>query len=115
GFSSVQVEQQGEEVRLSFQLQEGATVHLSKGFNRLELVFTISPQVSAAETSASAAATRSNVSTPPITSDNSDDRETLRQMRAQMEQLEARIKELEGKQSKADVAQTAPQVAPVVQ
>jgi TolA-binding protein len=115
GLSSAQVEQQGDEVRLSFQLQEGATVHLSKGFNRLELVFTVPEQASATETS-TPVATRSNVSAP--TSNGNDDREALRQMRAQMEQLEARIKELEGKQSKTDTTQTAPnapQVASVAQ
>ena len=117
GLSSAQVEQQGDEVRLSFQLQEGATVHLSKGFNRLELVFTVPEPASATETS-TPAATRSKVSASAPTSDGNDDREALRQMRAQMEQLEARIRELEDKQSKESALQAAtniPQVALVAQ
>lgn len=110
GFSSVQVEQQGEEVRVSFQLQAGATVHLSKGFNRLEIVFTVQ-QISATEDSAPAATSSvnsANSSGAAMTSGGSDDREALKQMRAQMEQLEARIKELEDKQAKTDAPQTAP-------
>lgn len=98
GLSGVEVEQQGAAVRLSFQLQEGTTVHLNKGFNRLELIFTVAPPSSAREAA---------------TADGNDEGESLSQMRAQMKQLEARIEELEAKQAKTDAPRTATEMPPV--
>ena len=39
GFTSAQMEQRDDDVVLSFQLQVGASVRVSKGFNRLDLIF----------------------------------------------------------------------------
>ena len=100
GVLGVRVEQQGEDVRISFQLEHGTAVHIKKVSNQLELNFTVPAQPPAADVSPSSVTSKaSGGSSLP---DGNAEREELRQMRAQMEQLEARIKELEGRQAKRD-------------
>jgi hypothetical protein len=105
GVSSVRVEQQGEDVRISFQLEHGTAVHIKKVSNQLELNFTVPAQPPAAD--ASPRPVTSNAAGGASSPEGNAEREELRQMRAQMEQLEARIKELEGRQAKHDPPQAA--------
>ena len=111
GVLSVRVEQQGDDVRISFQLEPGTAVHLKKDSNKLELNLTVPAQPPA--TAASPLPVTSNAaagaSSPPVGNAESEE---LRQMRAQMEQLEARIKELEGRQAKHDPPQAAAAMHP---
>src|SRR2546423_3824809 len=51
GVLSMRVEQQGEDVRISFQLERGTAVHLKKDANQLELNFTVAAQPPATDAS----------------------------------------------------------------
>ena len=88
GFTSAQVEQRDDNVVLSFRLQPGASVIVTRGFNRLDIVFKTIPS-------------QQNIAAVPATPANGagDEGETIRQMRAQIDALEARLKEVEEKQA----------------
>jgi hypothetical protein len=88
GFTSAQVEQRDDNVVLSFRLQQGASVTVSHGFNRLDIIF-------------KAPSSQQSVAAVTVTPADGagDERETIRQMRAQIEALEARLKEVEEKQA----------------
>jgi hypothetical protein len=105
GFTSSWVEQRGDSVVLSFRLQPGASVSVSRGFNRLDVIFKIQAQsteyVSDATSAPVAASSKTSEATTTDTLNGgpNDERETIRQMRAEIEALEARIKEIETKQA----------------
>ena len=110
GVLSVRVEQQAEDVRISFQLEHGTAVRLKKDSNKLELNFTVPAQPPA--TDASPAPVTPNAAVGASSTEGNPEREELRQMRAQMEVLEARIKELEGRQAKHDPPQATAAMHP---
>src|SRR5947209_9791775 len=109
GFTSAGVEQRDESVILSFHLEQGASVSVTRGFNRLEVIFKTT-----AQSTAYASSKPSGAKTADAATDNpNEERETIRQMRAQIDALEARIKEIEAKQaaqsnSQQQTAQAAP-------
>jgi hypothetical protein len=76
-YKSARVEERDDAVLVTFALREGASAHLDKGFNRLEVKFD-GPATS------SAPPARGNV-----------EAETIREMREQIAALEARVRELE--------------------
>jgi hypothetical protein len=94
GFTSAQVEQREDDVVLSFRLQPSASVSVSRGFNRLDIIFKTAPSQQ------SAAAVTVTPAEGAV-----DERETIRQMRAQIEALEARLKEVEEKQAAGNSSQ----------
>lgn len=102
GFTSARVEQHEDAVVLSFRLQAGASVTVSRGFNRLDVIFKIAPSQQYA------------VAVRPTPADGAgDESETIRQMRAQIEALEARLKEVEEKQAAGNgIQQQTAQAAP---
>jgi hypothetical protein len=104
GFTSAGVEQRDDNVILSFRLQTGASVRVSRGFNRLDVFFkTPTHQQQYAATSTQPADTSSKVAEAPttdaLTDKPNDERETIRQMRTEIEALESRIREIEAKQA----------------
>jgi len=104
GFTSALVEQREGDVLLSFRMQAGASMQISKGFNRLELNF------KAARPAPEAAAGRGPAGGPD------EGPELIGRMRAQIADLEARLRELEARQARDDGAQAAraaPAAAPL--
>jgi hypothetical protein len=103
GFTSARFEQRAGDVLLSFRMQAGASMRISKGFNRLELNFKTAPQAQQPGAGASAALTGK----PPAVDANggassaapNDEREVFSQMRSQIADLEARIRDLETRQA----------------
>lgn len=117
GFTSAGVEQRGDNVILSFHLQTGASVRVSRGFNRLDVLFKTQPQLNAASSKQPAAALSKTAEVPTtaaLTNGADDEREIIRQMRTEIEALEARIKEIESKQAAQGDGQqqTAAQAVP---
>jgi hypothetical protein len=110
GFTSAGVEQRDDNVILSFRLQTGASVRVSRGFNRLDVFFKTPtrPQLYATTSSQPAATLSKTVEAP------NDERETIRQMRTEIVALEARIREIEARQaaqgsSQQQTAQAVPE------
>jgi hypothetical protein len=110
GFTSAQIEQRDDDVLLSFRLQMGASVRVSKGFNRLDVVFKtieLPPQPE----SGSSALTPQPSNTPETTTINkpadgsNDEREIISQMRSQIAALETRIREIEARQAEGNSQQ----------
>lgn len=104
GFTSSAVEQRDDSVILSFRLQTGASVRVSRGFNRLDVIFKTQAQSTEYVSDPTAPVTASSKTSEATTTDTlsggpNDERETIRQMRAEIEALEARIKEIETKQA----------------
>ncbi|HEV7375430.1 MAG TPA: hypothetical protein VGN95_11975 [Pyrinomonadaceae bacterium] len=104
GFTSSGVEQRDDSVVLSFRLQTGASVRISRGFNRLDVIFKTQAQSTEYVVATSAPVAASSKTSEATTTDTlgggpNDERETIRQMRAEIEALEARIKEIEAKQA----------------
>jgi hypothetical protein len=104
GFTSAAVEQGNEIVLLSFRLQPGTSVRVSRGFNRLDVIFKTQAQTTeyVGASSAPVAApskTSAAISTDTLTNRPGDESETIRQMRLEIEALEARIREIEAKQA----------------
>jgi hypothetical protein len=100
GFTGALLEQRDGDVLLSLRVRAGASMQISKGFNRLELNFSATPAARAGGDEAG---------------------EAISQMRAQIADLEARLRELEARQAQGTGAgsqttqttQTA-QAAPVL-
>lgn len=121
GFTNAGVEQRDESVVLSFRLQPGASVRVSRGFNRLDVIFKTQAQstelVSAKSKPVAAPSKTSEASTTDtLTGTPNDERETIRQMRLEIEALETRIKEIETRQAAQGgnpTAQAAPANATV--
>lgn len=114
GFITAGIEQRDESVILSFRLERGASVSVTRGFNRLEVIFKTTAQPAASASSEPS----STKTTDALTDGPSDERETIRQMRAQIDALETRIREIEAKQaaqpnSQQQTAQAAPASATV--
>ncbi|MDT5060048.1 MAG: hypothetical protein QOH63_507 [Acidobacteriota bacterium] len=110
GFMSAGVQQRDDNVIFSFRLETGASVRVSRGFNRLDVFFKIPahPQPYAATSSQPAASSSKNsevTTTDALNNAPGDERETIRQMRTEIEALEARIKEIEAKQAAQSNAQ----------
>jgi hypothetical protein len=95
GFTGALLEQRDGDVLLSLRVRAGASMRISKGFNRLELDFSAAPPAR------------------PAGADEAG--EAISQMRAQIADLEARLRELEARQAQGGGAgtQTA-QAAPVL-
>ncbi|MDT4969765.1 MAG: hypothetical protein QOJ64_4502 [Acidobacteriota bacterium] len=116
GFTNVRIEQRGDEVLLSFQLQPGASVRVGKGFNRLDVLFKTAklPQPEASSSNPGAL----SPGTPVTTSSNrradasTDELEIISQMRSQIAALEARIRQIEARQVEGDSPQQTAQAAP---
>lgn len=97
GFTGALLEQRDGDVLLSLRVQAGASMRISKGFNRLELDFSAAPAARAGADEAG---------------------EAINQMRAQIADLEARLRELEARQAQGagagtQTAQAAPALATV--
>lgn len=118
GFTSAQIEQRDDDVLLSFRLQMGASVRVSKGFNRLDVVFK-TVELPQQPESISSALTPQPSGTPETTTINkpadgsNDEREVINQMRSQIAALESRIREIEARQAEGNsqqqqTAQAAP-------
>lgn len=117
GFTNAGVEQRDDSVVLSFRLQPGASVRVNRGFNRLDVIFKTQAQstelVSATSKPVAAPSKTSEASTTDtLTAGPNDERETIRQMRLEIESLEARIKEIETKQAAQSGNQQMAQAAP---
>ncbi len=94
GFTGALLEQRDGDVLLSLRVRAGASMRISKGFNRLELNFTAAPSARAEADEAG---------------------EAISQMRAQIADLEARLRELEARQAQgAGTGQQTAQAAPVL-
>ncbi|MBV8856309.1 MAG: hypothetical protein JOZ02_05035 [Acidobacteria bacterium] len=94
GFTGALLEQRDGDVLLSLRVRPGASMKISKGFNRLELDFSAAP-------AARAGADESG--------------EAINQMRAQIADLEARLRELEARQAQAaGTGQQTAQAEPVL-
>lgn len=106
GFTSAQIEQRNDDVLLSFRLQAGASVRVSKGFNRLDLIFKAASLPESPIASYPAPAAQPS-GTPEVTtgkataSESNEEREVISQMRSQIAELEARIKDIEAKQAQS--------------
>ncbi|MFL6332187.1 MAG: hypothetical protein ACJ754_02485 [Pyrinomonadaceae bacterium] len=93
GFTGALLEQRDGDVLLSLRVQAGASMRISKGFNRLELDFSAAPAARA---------------------EGDEAGEAISQMRAQIADLEARLRELEARQAQgtagagAQTVQAAP-------
>lgn len=109
GFTAAGVEQRDESVILFFHLESGTSASVTRGFNRLEVIFKTTAQPTAAASPEPPGAKSAGAST-----DNpSDERETIKQMRAQIDALEARIREIETKQAaQSNGQQQTAQAAP---
>ncbi|MDT5269058.1 MAG: hypothetical protein QOH49_1244 [Acidobacteriota bacterium] len=95
GFTGALLEQRDGDVLLSLRVQAGASMRISKGFNRLELNFSAAPVAR------------------PAGADEAG--EAIGQMRAQIADLEARLRELEARQAQgAGTEQQTAQAAPVL-
>jgi hypothetical protein len=122
GFTRARIEQRDDDVLLSFRLQTGASVRISKGFNRLDVIFKTAELSQPAESSSSAPLPQPS-GTPETTATNrpatgsNDEREIIDQMRSQIAALEARIREIEvrqaGDNSQRQPAQAMPESATV--
>jgi TolA-binding protein len=117
GFSSAQIEQRDDDVLLSFRLQIGASVRVSKGFNRLNVVFKKAELPQQPESSSSAlnplpSGTPETTTINKSTDGSNDEREIISQMRSQIAALEARIREIENRQAEGDSQQQTAQAAP---
>ncbi len=116
GFTSAQIEQRDDDVLLSFQLQTGASVRVSKGFNRLDVIFKTA-ELPQAESSSSAPNPQPS-GTPETTTINkpadgsNDELEIINQMRSQIASLEARIREIEARQAEGNSQQQPAQAVP---
>jgi hypothetical protein len=94
GFTGALLEQRDGDVLLSLRVQAGASMRISKGFNRLELDFTAAPGARVGADEAG---------------------EAISQMRTQIADLEARLRELEARQAQgAGTGQQTAQAAPVL-
>lgn len=115
GFTSAQLEQRDEDVLLSFRLQAGASVRVSKGFNRLDVIFKTAELQAASSATSSSALKPQPSATPEATASNkpaggsSDEHEIINQMRSQIAALEARIREIEARQAEGDRPQPQPE------
>ncbi len=88
-YESARVEEREDAVLVTFNLREGASARLAKGFNRLEVTF----KSEAAPSSSSAAR--------PARENHAHENEeaaTIREMREQIAALESRVRELESRQ-----------------
>jgi hypothetical protein len=118
GFTSAQIEQRADDVLLSFRLQTGASVRVSKGFNRLDVVFKTAVLPPIQPESSSSALPPQPSGTPETTALNkpadgsTDEREIISQMRSQIASLEARIREIEARQAEGNSQQQTAQAAP---
>jgi TolA-binding protein len=117
GFTNAQIEQRDDQVLLSFRLQIGASVRVSKGFNRLDVVFKTTELPPQPESS-SFAVTPQPSGTPETTTiskpadGSNDEREIISQMRSQIAALESRIHEIETRQAEGNSQQQPAQAAP---
>jgi hypothetical protein len=94
GFTGALLEQRDGDVLLSLRVRAGASMRISKGFNRVELNFTAAPSARA---------------------EGDEAGEAISQMRAQIADLEARLRELEARQAQgAGTGQQTAQGAPVL-
>jgi hypothetical protein len=94
GFTGALLEQRGGDVLLSLRVRAGASMRISKGFNRLELNFSAAPSARA---------------------EGDEAGEAISQMRAQIADLEARLRQLEARQAQgAGTGQQTAQAAPVL-
>jgi hypothetical protein len=117
GFTSAGVEQRGESVILSFHLQTGASVRVSRGFNRLDVFFKTRALPQLYATSGPSAVSSKTAEAPTGAAsikEKDEESETIKQMRTEIEALEARIREIEAKQAaqgngQQQTAQAAPE------
>lgn len=87
-YESARVEERDDAVLVTFNLREGASARLAKGFNRIEVTFT-------SETAPSASAARPAHENPAR---ENEEAATIREMREQIAALESRVRELESRQ-----------------
>jgi hypothetical protein len=95
-YKSARVEERGDAVLVTFNLREGASARLAKGFNRLEVTFTSE----AVPSSSDARPTREN-----------EEAATIREMREQIAALESRVRELESRQPAPSIPATVASAA----
>ena len=116
GFTSAQIEQRDDDVLLSFRLQTGASVRVSKGFNRLEVIFKTAelppqPELSSSALAAQPSGTPEATAIKPADGSNAE-RDIISQMRSQIAALEARIREIEARQAEGNGQQQTAQATP---
>jgi hypothetical protein len=95
-YESARVEERDDAVLVTFNLREGASARLAKGFNRLEVTFT-------GEAAPSASAARA---THESSARENEEAATIREMREQIAALESRVRELESRQPAPSVPAT---------
>jgi hypothetical protein len=116
-FTGASAAQDGDAVRLVFDLRPGASVRLAGGFNRVDIIFTAARNTNDAAqgpvgTTAAPRAQGGAAATPnDAAAGGAGEAEELRQMRAQIAALEARVKELEEKRQAAQQNAAAPAAA----